>query len=141
MTWRMVAIALMAVAIMSASPMFAQGKSHRVLFALTSPEETDWNITLHNIRNLIKGLAPDTAEIEVVAYGPGVVFLKSSNSEASEIKQLEAAHVRFLACGNAMQAMHLTQADLVSGTEIVPAGIVEVVKKQEEGWTYIKAGR
>jgi intracellular sulfur oxidation DsrE/DsrF family protein len=27
------------------------------------------------------------------------------------------------------------------GVGMVPAGIVEVVTKQEQGWTYIKAGR
>ncbi len=40
-----------------------------------------------------------------------------------------------------MRAHNLTQADLVPGAEIVPAGIAEVVRKQEAGWTYIKAGR
>ena len=122
-------------------PIQAQTKAHRVLFALTSPEEVDWQLTLNNVRNLESGLAPDTVEVEIVAYGPGTAFLKKDGSVAAEIQKLEAAHVRFVACGNAMKKQHLEAADLVAGVDVVPAGIVEVVHKQEAGWVYIKAGR
>lgn len=122
-------------------PMQAQAKAHRVLFALTSPEEADWQLTLNNVRNLIIGVAPETVDIEVVAYGPGIAFLKKDGQDAGDIQKLESAHVHFVACGNAMRKLHLEAADLVAGSEVVPAGIVEVMRKQEQGWTYIKAGR
>ncbi len=122
-------------------PIQAQTKAHRVLFALTSPEEVDWQLTLNNVRNLESGLAPDAVEVEIVAYGPGTAFLKKDAPVAAEIQKLEAAHVHFVACGNAMKKQHLEAADLVAGVDVVPAGIVEVVRKQEGGWVYIKAGR
>jgi intracellular sulfur oxidation DsrE/DsrF family protein len=119
----------------------AQAKSHRVLFAVTSPDEADWHLAMGNMRNLISGLAPDTVEIEVVAFGPGLSLVKKASVVESEIKALQAKHVRFVACENAMRAQHVTVADLLEGVGTVPAGIVEVVTKQEQGWTYIKAGR
>ncbi len=122
-------------------PMQAQTKAHRVLFTMTSSEEADWQLTVNNIRNLISGMAPETVEIEVVAYGSGIAFLKKDGAEAAEIQKLESLHVHFVACGNAMRKQHLEVSDLVAGSEVVPAGIVEVVRKQEQGWTYIKAGR
>lgn len=122
-------------------PIQAQTKAHRVLFALTSPEEVDWQLTLNNVRNLESGLAPDAVEVEIVAYGPGTAFLKKDAPVVAEIQKLEAAHVHFVACGNAMKKQHLEAADLVAGVDVVPAGIVEVVRKQEAGWVYIKAGR
>ncbi len=122
-------------------PIQAQTKAHRVLFALTSPEEADWQLTLNNVRNLESGLAPDAVEVEIVAYGPGTAFLKKDAPVAAEIQKLEAAHVHFVACGNAMKKQHLEAPDLVAGVDVVPAGIVEVVRKQEAGWIYIKAGR
>ena len=76
-----------------------------------------------------------------MAYGPGTAFLKKDGPVAAEIQKLEAAHVRFVACGNAMKKQHLEAADLVAGVDVVPAGIVEVVRKQEAGWVYIEAGR
>lgn len=135
------AVALVLGTLLCVLPLQAQTKAHRVLFALTSPEEADWQLTLNNLRNLESGLSPETVEIELVAYGPGIAFLKKDGPDAADIQKLEAAHVRFVACGNAMKKQHLEATDLVAGVEIVPAGIVEVVRKQEAGWSYIKAGR
>ena len=135
------ATCLAAVALLLALPAFAQAKAHRVLFALTSSDVADWNLTIGNVHNLMAGVAPDEIQIEIVAYGPGILFLKSDSAVAADLKELQAAHVRLVACGNAMRARHLTPADIIPGAEVVPAGIVEVVRKQEEGWTYIKAGR
>ena len=122
-------------------PSQAQSKAHRVLFALTSPDEADWQLTLNNVRNLISGLATETVDVEIVAYDLGIAFLKKDSPEAADIQKLESAHVHFVACGNAMRKQHLEAADLIAGSEVVPAGIVEIVRKQEQGWTYIKAGR
>jgi len=97
-------------------------KTHRILFAVTSPDEMDWNLTIGNIHNLINGLKPDPWEIEVVAV-------------------LQSQGVKFMACQNAMRFHHLELKDLIPGANPVPAGIVEVVTKQEQGWIYIKGGR
>jgi uncharacterized protein len=119
----------------------AQTKTHRVVFGLTSPEEADWELTVGNIRNLIAGLAPDSVEVEVVSYGPGLAFVTKGSSADADIQALETQHVRFVACENSMRKRHVTAADLLQGVQPVPSGIVEVVTKQEQGWTYIKAGR
>lgn len=135
------AIALALAGLLSLSPVQAQTTTHRVLFALTSPEEADWQLTLNNIRNLIGGMAPEAVEVELVAYGPGIAFLKKDGPDAIEIQKLESLHVHFVACANAMRRQHLEKSDLVPGSEVVPAGIVEVVRREEQGWMYIKAGR
>jgi intracellular sulfur oxidation DsrE/DsrF family protein len=122
-------------------PSIAQARGHHVVFRLTSPDETDWKIMINNIHSLLTGFAPDGVDVEVVAFGPGISFLKNDTPELSDIKELEAAHVHFMACNNSMRAHHWTQTDIVPGAEIVPSGIVEVVKKEESGWSYIKAGR
>ncbi len=136
-----VVLAVAMAAMLCVLPMRAQTKAHRVLFALTSSDEADWQLTLNNVRNLISGLSPEPIEIEIVAYGPGVAFLKKDGPDAGDIQKLESSHVRFIACGNALRKQHLEASDLVAGSEVVSAGIVEVVRKQEQGWTYIQAGR
>ena len=141
MTRHSIAIAVAFGAVLSILPMQAQTKAHRVLFAMTSPDEADWQLTLNNMRNLITGMAPEPVEIELVVYGPGIAFLKRDGVDAAEIQKLPSSHVHFMACGNAMRKQHLEASDLVAGSEVVPAGIVEIVKKQEQGWSYIKAGR
>ena len=116
-------------------------KVHHVLFAVTSPDEQDWGLTIGNIRNLLLGFAPDTVEIEVVAYGGGIDMLKKSSSMATAVQGLESPHVHLVACQTVMRNMHLTPADLLPGVEFTPSGTVEVVRKQEAGWSYIKGGR
>jgi intracellular sulfur oxidation DsrE/DsrF family protein len=120
---------------------FAQTKTHRVLFALLSGDAADWQVTIGNINNLIKGLAPDEVEVEVVAYSQGLGLVKNGSSMAAEVATLQGMHVKFVACQNAMRMQHVEAKDLLPGVGMVPAGIVEVVTKQEQGWTYIKAGR
>ena len=117
----------------------AQAKAHHVLFAVTSGDESEWKMAMGNIRNLLTGLGPDT-EVEVVAFGPGLNILKKATVVGEDIKGLEAKHVKFMACQNSMRNQNVTLADLVDGAGSVPSGIVEVVTKQEQGWSYIKAG-
>jgi intracellular sulfur oxidation DsrE/DsrF family protein len=119
----------------------ATGKSHKIVFAVTSGDEADWNLSLGNIRNLLAGLKPDPVEVEVVAFGGGIVLVKSDSSVAADIAKLQADGVKFVACQNSMRARHLELKDLLPGVTPVPSGIVEVVTKQEQGWVYIKGGR
>ncbi len=138
---RICAGVLVLLAAMMGMKAMAQGAQHKVIFALVSGDESDWAMTTSNLRNLQAGLAPDTSEIELVAYGPGVSFLAKGSSAAPQIAELLAKHIRFVACQNAMRAHHLTPDDLLPGVEMVPSGLVEVVKKQEQGWTYVKGGQ
>jgi intracellular sulfur oxidation DsrE/DsrF family protein len=39
-----------------------------------------------------------------------------------------------------MRKNNIESSQLVSVANIVPNGVMEVVAKQEEGWSYIKAG-
>lgn len=119
----------------------SQSRTHRVVFAITSPNQPDWQLTLGNIGNLKKGFAGEPVEVEVVAYGPGIAMVKKESAVSEGIEALEKDGVTFVACENSMRRMQLTKADLIPGVGTVPSGVVEVVKKQEAGWSYIKAGQ
>jgi intracellular sulfur oxidation DsrE/DsrF family protein len=127
--------------VLAQAPASAPAKTHHVIFAVTSGDEADWNLTLGNTRNLIAGLKPDAYEIEIVSFGPGITMLKADSTVAKDIAALQAEGVKFTACQNAMRNRHLELKDLVPGAVPVPAGIVELVTKQEQGWIYIKGGR
>jgi intracellular sulfur oxidation DsrE/DsrF family protein len=119
----------------------SNGKSHKVVFGVTSGDVADWNLVMGNARNLISGVKPDPIEVEVVAFGPGINMIKLDSAVAEDIAKLQEQGVKFMACGNAMRAHKLEMKDLLPGMIQVPAGIVEVVEKQEAGWIYIKGGR
>lgn len=117
-----------------------QTKPHRVIFALTSADEADWKLLLGNVGNLLRGLPADSVEAEVVVYGPGLSLVRTTSSASNDVRDLIAKHVRFVACENSMKLQHITPADLLPGVTTVPSGVIEVVVKQEQGWSYIKAG-
>jgi intracellular sulfur oxidation DsrE/DsrF family protein len=131
------AITLVAIPTLQAAPI----KTHKVIFVITSPDESDWALTIKNITALVDGLKPEPVEIEVLAYGPGIISLKKDSSMAADIRTLQSPHLRFVACHHAMLAHNLKLEDLAPGVTPVPSGIVELVRRQEQGWTYIKAGR
>jgi len=143
MNWKrtIVVSALILCSLAFSTSALAQAKTHHVIFALTSGDEADWNLTLGNMRNLLTGFGTDPYEVELVAFGPGIVVLRSTSSVAADIQALQAKHVHFMACENSMRKQHLTVADLITGVQPVPAGIIELVTKQEQGWIYIKGGR
>ena len=123
------------------SQAFAQTKVHRVVFAVTSGDEADWQMTVGNLRNLMEGLAPETVEVEVVSYSQGLSMVKAGSTVAADIAALQGKGVKFVACMNSMRKQHVEAKDLLAGVTPVPSGIVEVVKKQEAGWSYIKGGK
>jgi intracellular sulfur oxidation DsrE/DsrF family protein len=123
------------------SQALAQAKVHHVVFAVTTGDEENWQMTVRNIRNLMEGFKPDSVEVEVVAYSEGLGMVKMGSSVAPDLAALQGQGVKFVACMNSMRAQHVELKDLLAGVGAVPSGIVEVVRKQEAGWSYIKAGK
>jgi intracellular sulfur oxidation DsrE/DsrF family protein len=46
--------------------------------------------------------------------------------------------VNFLACEFAMKKRGVSKEELVEGSNTVLSGVLEIAKKQQEGWSYIK---
>jgi intracellular sulfur oxidation DsrE/DsrF family protein len=53
---------------------------------------------------------------------------------------VDGHHLRLVVCENTLRGHKLTQADLLPFVGTVPVAIAELIRKQEEGWAYIKAG-
>lgn len=87
-----------------------------------------------NIINLIK-LQSDVETIELLVNGEAITLLKHGNND--KISRLIPS-VNVVACNNAMIAHQISEEDLVEGVNVVPAGVYELVKKQNEGYAYIK---
>ena len=116
-------------------------KVHRVVIQVTLDGEDNWNKVLNQVENLKKGFAPDKVEIEVVTHGDAAGFVLAKNTALSErIQKNEANGVQFSFCSNTQKKNNIKVEELTPGVTVVPAGIVQVIKRQEEGWSYVKAG-
>lgn len=118
---------------------FAQ-KKHLIVMQLTSNDINVHKGLIKQLNNLKNGWA-DTVEIEVVCHGPGIDFITIEKSGFKEdINQLIKRGLVFVACENTMREKQIPKESIMMGMQFVQMGIGEIVVKQEQGWSYIKAG-
>jgi hypothetical protein len=113
-------------------------KRYRVVIQVSDGEPGSWRTALNNVRNIQNRVGEKNTDIEVVAYGPGIDMLKSNSPVGGRIGETMATGVRVVACENTMQGRKLTRKDMLPRIGYVPAGVVEVIVKQQEGWAYIR---
>ena len=96
-----------------------------------------------NLRNHLNG-APGT-KIVVVAFGHGIEFLVEGAKDAqgrtfdAPVAALASMGVEFRVCHNSLMAFKVPEDKLLLEAKVVPAGVVEITRlQQEEGFAYIK---
>ena len=120
-------------------------KTHKVVFEVAIDGAEKWQGSLRNVENVQKALGAKTTKIEVVTHGKGVgMLLAKTPAENAELKaKLEKLHadgVIFAACENTMKREKIEKKDLVELSTTVDSGVSEVIRKQEDGYAYIKSG-
>lgn len=109
-----------------------------VVFQVSDDDAKKWNLTLNNVKNLQQELGAANVVIEVVTYGPGVNMLKFESTVSDRVDDALKTGVKIVACENTMKALKLSKGDMMTTIGYVPAGIVEIIKKQKEGYAYIR---
>ena len=112
--------------------------ANRLVVQVTDGEAQRWNMALNNIRNLQSELGAANVEVELVAYGPGISMLKADATTANRISDAIRSGVKVVACENSLKALQLTKDDMHGQIGYVPAGVVEIMRKQQEGWAYLR---
>lgn len=136
---RIAAIALSCLLISAAPLSFAEDKvTHKVVIQVSDNDPAKWNLALNNARNIQDALGKDQTRIEVVAYGPGIDMLKLDSTVGNRLQEATEAGVTITACANTMKSRKLTPADMHPAARIVPAGVVEIIKREGEGYAYIR---
>jgi hypothetical protein len=110
----------------------------KVVFQVSDGDAAKWGLALNNVNNVLQEMGSDKVEIEVVAYGPGIGMLKADSTAANRVMEAVQSGVKIVACENTMKAQKLSKADMNMAIGFVPAGVVEIIKRQGEGWAYIR---
>ena len=117
----------------------AAGKKRQGLVIQVSDNDpAKWNLALNNAKNVQDDLGAANVDIEIVAYGPGISMLKLESPTGSRIAEAMKANIKIVACENTMHGQKLTKDDMLGGIGYVNAGVVEIMKKQSEGWAYLR---
>ena len=124
--------------------LFAQktddGSKHKVVFQFVSGDSLSQKSLINNLKNFREGWPK--AQVEVVFHGNGIFMVTSEKT--TYMKELmdfaKNKDVKMVVCGNTMKQKKITKEQLLPFVSVVPMGIGEIIIKQEEGWSYIKAG-
>jgi len=100
-------------------------------------------LAMNNVANHVN--AEPGVKIVVVALSTGVrAFTFGAQDAAGRpyaewVDQLKAKGVEFRICQNSMNALKLTQKDLIENVSTVPSGVAEIARLQaKQGYVYIR---
>jgi intracellular sulfur oxidation DsrE/DsrF family protein len=118
---------------------FVQTKEHRIVFHLATSDTLAQKALVKQVANVLEYW--NTAKIEVVVHNNGINFMKQDEARfAKEIAALKQRGVVFAVCENTMKQRKIEKSQILPSAVFVPVGLAEIVLRQEEGWSYIKAG-
>ena len=122
----------------TAAPVVKQG----IVIQVSDDNPRTWNVALNTAEQMTIELAKENvkAEVEIVAFGPGINMLKFDSVVGSRMTKVARNGVALIACGNSMLNFKLPEKEIYpdAGIQIVLAGAVEIMKKQQAGWFHIR---
>jgi uncharacterized protein len=116
----------------------APAAKEKLVIQVSDGDAGKWNLALSNAKNAQQDYGADKIEIEIITYGPGVGMLKADSAVAKRIDEAKQTGITLVACQNTMKAMKLMESDMLPNSSYVPSGIVEIIKKQREGYAYVR---
>jgi len=116
----------------------AQDAPYRVVFDLTSRDTLNQRAVMRWVKEVTE--SNPHAQVEVVMYGKGFELVMPDRSGYIDQvqKALMNSNVSFKVCEVALRSNNVQKSEILKNVGTVPDGIYEIVKKQHEGWAYIK---
>ena len=119
---------------------------HRIVVHVDDADPERQNLVLNNVSNLNQYYLDqgEEAQIEIVTYGPGLTMLIDGKSPVADRVASIAQNydnVTFSACANTLANMTKKtgkEPKLLPQAKLVPSGVIELAKRQEEGWSYLR---
>ncbi|MFM7223401.1 MAG: DsrE family protein [Bacteroidota bacterium] len=117
---------------------FAQQKM-KLVFDLSSEDTLSHAAVYRQINNVLVDI-PDL-QVEVVLHGQAVRYmLKDSSYFNSRVAVAKSKGVTLAVCNNSLRRLKIDPSQVKSEAIVVPSAVGELVRKQHDGWAYIKAG-
>lgn len=128
------------------APAQADSRETRIVFHLTNPDQTTAGELLDDVEDMLAAYRADSTplRVEIVSHGEGLGLLRASLSQhRRRISSLagEYSNLTFVACQNTMTRLQVEkgiEVRLLPEAEVTDSGVSHVVRRQREGWTYIR---
>ena len=113
-------------------------QKQRVVIQVSDNDPAKWSLALSNARNVQQDLGAANVQIEIVAYGPGLNMLKAESKVADRLAGALDGNIGLIACENTMTNTKVNRSEMYGGIAYVKAGVTHIMKRQQEGWAYIR---
>jgi len=111
----------------------------KIIMQLTSADTLVHKGLMKQLAN-ITSVEPDV-KIQVICHGPGIdLLLKDKSVVQNQLSAMSEKGIEFKACEFTLKEKKIEKSQLIAESGFVEAGIVAIVRKQMEGWHYIKSG-
>lgn len=128
------------------APATADSGETRIVFHLTNPDQTVAGELLDDVEQMLTAYQHDgrPLRVEIVAHGEGLALLRQRLSEHQTRVHELARHfgnLTFVACRNTIERVQVsqgTEVKILPDAEVIKSGVDYVVKRQREGWVYIR---
>lgn len=114
---------------------------YRVVLQLSDSDPKKESLVLSVANNLIKAYDPDRIAIEVVAFGPGIDLLRTTNSNRTRVESLIAQGVKFDICVNTLDTIEREtgkRPEVIPGATPVQVGVGHILSLTENGFTLVR---
>ena len=113
----------------------------RVVLQVSDGDPKVWNLAFNVVENLRANYAKSKvdAEIEVVAFGPGIQMLKDDAVVANRVRAaMKNGDAKMVACENSMSRFKLTRNVMLDNVSYVDAGVIHIIDRQRQGWAVVR---
>lgn len=119
------------------SPGNAQQRQHKIVFDFTEADTSSFATVMRHAKSIMD--LTGNARLEIVCHGPGLdMLIKNRTTVQKEIEELSKLNVVFAACEVTMKRRGVDKSQLVPKVITVPAAILEISSKEQDGWSYVK---
>lgn len=107
-------------------------------------KDAAYMMALTNVQNHINAVGKENVEVKIVMHGDGIGMVKDAKENMNlqaKVTNLKDQKVAFLVCENTLKGRKVDpDKDLfdVEKTDIVPSGVAELSRLQQQGYTYIR---
>lgn len=111
----------------------------RIVWDMSAKDTAEHSAIFRQVNNVLT--ADPNARIEVVFHGNAIwVLTKDSSLHIQKIQKELQRGVILAACNNSMRRLKVDASQLLPGITVVPVAMIELARRQQEGWSYLKAG-
>ncbi|MCX6593806.1 MAG: DsrE family protein [Acidobacteria bacterium] len=116
------------------------GKPYHAVFEVSNGDVARLQGVIRNVDNLRRALGPEAVSVEVVVHGGAILTLTKEKAGvmAADYERLSKEGVVWAACNNSLVNRKIDKSALLPFVTVVPSGVAELVKKQAEGWQYLR---